>query len=403
MMDSCEAKKPILPVLLAVSFSHLLNDTIQAVIPAIYPLLKANFSLDFVQVGLITLTLQMTASIFQPLVGWYADHRPAPYSLAIGMGFSLVGLAAFAIAGNYTLLLIAAGLVGFGSAIFHPEASRVTRLASGGRHGMAQSVFQVGGNAGSSFGPLLAAVIIVPHGQRHIAWFMLAALAGILVLARVGGWYRRNLACAGAANPAAAVHAAHPILPRRRIIGALAILMVLVSSKYFYLASMTSYFTFYLIHKFHASIQVSQVFLFLFLFSVALGTILGGPIGDRIGRKPVIWISILGVAPFSLALPHVGLFWVGVLTVPIGLILASAFSAILVYAQDLIPGKVGLVAGLFFGFAFGMGGIGSAVLGELADRTSIEFVFLVCSFLPLLGLFTAFLPEIRERQQTRNH
>lgn len=386
---------PVMAILLAVSFSHLLNDTIQAVLPAIYPLLKESFSLTFGQVGLITLTLQLTASIFQPLVGLYADHHPVPYSLAAGMGITLVGLIVLAVAGSFGWLLIAAGLVGLGSAIFHPEASRVARMASGGLHGFAQSLFQVGGNAGSSFGPLLAAAIVVPHGQKHVAWFILAALAGILVLAKVGVWYQSRLASLPDQIITARESAPAATMPRRQIAQGVVVLMILIFSKYFYLAGMSSYFTFYLIQKFDASIQTSQVFLFIFLFSVALGTIIGGPVGDRYGRKMVIWISILGAAPFALLLPHASLFWVGVLSVPIGLILASAFSAILVYAQELMPGKVGLVAGLFFGFAFGMGGIGSAVLGALADRTSIEYVFFLCSFLPLLGLFTYFLPDVR--------
>ena len=385
---------PVLAVLLAVSFAHLLNDTIQAVIPAIYPLLKESFQLTFGQVGLITLTFQLTASILQPIVGLYADHRPVPFSLAVGMGVTLLGLILLAIAGSYALLLIAAGLVGMGSSIFHPEASRVARLASGGKHGLAQSLFQVGGNAGSSFGPLLAAIIIVPYGQSNIGWFTLAALVGIIVLVWIGKWYQQRLAGSPIATSDLQSGTGSLILPRRQIAGGVLVLIALIFSKYFYLASMASYYTFYLIHKFDTSIQLAQIFLFIFLFSVAVGTIIGGPVGDRFGRKVVIWISILGVAPFSLLLPHVDLFWVGVLSVPIGLILASAFSAILVYAQEMIPGKVGLVAGLFFGLAFGMGGIASAVLGEIADRTSIEFVFLLCSFLPLIGLLTYFLPRV---------
>ena len=389
-----ERPGPVLAVLLAVSFAHLLNDTIQAIIPAIYPLLKESFQLTFAQVGLITLTFKLTASILQPIVGLYADHRPVPFSLAAGMGVTLLGLILLSVAGSYVLLLIAAALVGMGSSIFHPEASRVARLASGGKHGLAQSLFQVGGNAGSSFGPLLAAIIIVPYGQLNTGWFTLAAFVGIVVLVWIGRWYQQRLA--GNQMATGELHSGMLglTLPRRQIAGGVLVLIALIFSKYFYLASMSSYFTFYLIHKFNTSIQLAQVFLFIFLFSVAVGTIVGGPVGDRFGRKVVIWISILGVAPFSLLLPHVGLFWVGVLSVPIGLILASAFSAILVYAQELIPGKVGLVAGLFFGLAFGMGGIASALLGEIADRTSIEFVFLICSFLPLIGVLTYFLPKV---------
>ena len=343
---------PVLAVLLAVSFAHLLNDTIQAVIPAIYPLLKESFQLTFGQVGLITLTFQLTASILQPIVGLYADHRPVPFSLAVGMGVTLLGLILLAIAGSYALLLIAAGLVGMGSSIFHPEASRVARLASGGKHGLAQSLFQVGGNAGSSFGPLLAAIIIVPYGQSNIGWFTLAAFVGIIVLVWIGRWYQQRLAGSQMATSDLQSGMGRLTLPRRQIAGGVLVLIALIFSKYFYLASMASYYTFYLIHKFDTSIQLAQIFLFIFLFSVAVGTIVGGPVGDRFGRKVVIWISILGVTPFSLLLPHVGLFWVGVLSVPIGVVLASAFSAILVYAQELIPGKVGLVAGLFFGLRF---------------------------------------------------
>ena len=355
---------PVLAVLLAVSFAHLLNDTIQAVIPAIYPLLKESFQLTFGQVGLITLTFQLTASILQPIVGLYADHRPVPFSLAVGMGVTLLGLILLAIAGSYALLLIAAGLVGMGSSIFHPEASRVARLASGGKHGLAQSLFQVGGNAGSSFGPLLAAIIIVPYGQSNIGWFTLAALVGIIVLVWIGKWYQQRLAGSPIATSDLQSGTGSLILPRRQIAGGVLVLIALIFSKYFYLASVASYYTFYLIHKFDTSIQLAQIFLFIFLFSVAVGTIIGGPVGDRFGRKVVIWISILGVAPFSLLLPHVDLFWVGVLSVPIGLILASAFSAIVVFAQELVPGRVGTVSGIFFGFAFGAGAIGAALLGK---------------------------------------
>jgi FSR family fosmidomycin resistance protein-like MFS transporter len=385
---------PTLAVLLAVSFAHLLNDTIQAVLPAIYPLLKQSFQLTFSQVGLITLTFQLTASVLQPVVGLYADHRPVPFSLATGMGVTLLGLILLSVAGSYAFLLVAAALVGMGSSIFHPEASRVARLASGGKHGFAQSLFQVGGNAGTSFGPLLAAVVIVPYGQSNVAWFTLAAVVGILVLAWIGFWYQHRLAGNQVVTSSVQSAGMSSTIPRRKVAASVLVLIALVFSKFFYLASMTSYYTFYLIHKFDTSIQLAQIFLFVFLFSVAVGTIIGGPVGDRFGRKVVIWVSILGVAPFSLLLPHVGLLRVGVLSVPIGVVLASAFSAILVYAQELIPGRVGLVAGLFFGLAFGMGGIASAVLGEIADRTSIEFVFLLCSFLPLLGLLTCFLPKI---------
>jgi FSR family fosmidomycin resistance protein-like MFS transporter len=386
------ANPTVLAILFAISFSHLLNDTIQSLIPAIYPLLKTSFHLSFVQVGFITLAFQMTASILQPFVGWYTDRRPKPYSLACGMGLTLGGLVLLSHATHYAMVVGAAALVGMGSSVFHPESSRVAHLASGGRHGFAQSLFQVGGNAGSSLGPLLAALIVVPHGQGSVLWFALIALLGIGILTGVGRWYGKHLGETkgrpGSPTPATGALS-------RRVWFALVVLGVLIFSKYFYLACLTNYYTFYLIHRFHLSIQGAQFHLFLFLFAVALGTILGGPIGDRYGRKLVIWVSILGVAPFTLALPHANLFWTGLLTVIIGIILASAFSAILVYAQELVPGKVGLIAGLFFGLAFGMAGIGSAVLGELADRTSIEYVFQLCSFLPLIGLLTAFLPNVR--------
>ncbi len=381
----------ILAVLLAISFSHLLNDIIQSLIPAIYPLLKASFQLSFVQIGLITLAFQMTASLLQPFVGLYTDRKPKPYSLAFGMGLTLAGLVLLSQATHYAMVVGAAALVGMGSSVFHPESSRVAHLASGGRHGFAQSVFQVGGNAGSSLGPLLAALIVVPHGQGSVLWFALIALLGIVVLTGVGRWSARHLAEVKAQR--AEVAAAAPLSRRTRL--ALFVLGVLIFSKYCYLACLTSYYTFYLIHKFHLSVQSAQLHLFLFLFAVAVGTIAGGPIGDRYGRKLVIWISILGVAPFTIALPYANLFWTGVLTVVIGLILASAFSAILVYAQELVPGKVGLISGLFFGLAFGIAGIASALLGALADRTSIEHVFYLCSFLPLIGLLTAFLPNVR--------
>ena len=378
-------------VLGAISFSHFLNDMIQSLILAIYPVLKGTFQLDFMHIGLITLTYQITASLLQPLVGLYTDRNPKPYSLALGMSFTLLGLVVLALAPNFPVLLIAAALVGTGSSIFHPESSRVARMASGGQHGLAQSVFQVGGNVGSSVGPLLAAWIIIPHGQGSIAWFSLAALLAIGVLWQVGGWYRHHgLKLAARRGPVnRAIN-----LNRRQVSLAITILVLLIFSKYFYLASLSSYYTFYLMHKFHVTVQSAQIYLFVFLFSVAAGTVLGGPIGDRIGRKYVIWGSILGVAPFTLLLPYANLFWTGLLTVPIGLILASAFSAILVYAQELIPGKVGTVAGLFFGLAFGLGGIGAAVLGKLADLAGIEYVYHLCSFLPLIGLLTVFLPDV---------
>jgi len=354
----------VFAILLAISFSHLLNDMIQSMLPAIYPLLRRNFSLNFAQIGLIQLTFQITASLLQPVVGIYTDRHPKPYSLAAGMGATLVGLLLLSQAPSFAILLVAAALVGLGSAVFHPESSRVARLASGGQHGLAQSVFQVGGNAGQSLGPLLAAFIIVPHGQSSVAWFSIAALVAIGVLANVGFWYKRRLALA---KPRARrAGAGHVALPQRTVTITLALLVALMFSKFFYLASINSYFTFYLIDRFHLSVQDAQIHLFLFLFAAAVGTFVGGPVGDRIGRRYVIWGSILGVLPFTLALPYVGLFATDVLTVCIGLILSSAFSAILVYAQELLPGRVGMIAGIFFGFAFGLGGIGAAL--RLARR-----------------------------------
>jgi FSR family fosmidomycin resistance protein-like MFS transporter len=389
------ARAPVLGVLAALSFAHLLNDTMQSLIPAIYPILKSALHLDFRHIGLITLTNQLTASILQPFVGLYTDRRPQPFSLAIGMGFTLAGLVLLSLAGSLSLLLVAVALVGVGSSVFHPEASRVAHLSSGGRHGFAQSLFQVGGNAGSSLGPLLAAAIVVTRGQPAVIWFSVLALLGIVVLSGVGRWYRGNLKSRRSAGSTQHNEETHvPPVGRRRVILSLAVLITLVFSKYFYLASMSSYFTFFMIGKFGLSVKSAQLHLFVFLFAIAAGTFLGGPIGDRIGRKAVIWASILGVAPFALALPYASLFWVGILTAIIGVILSSAFSAILVYAQELVPGKVGLMAGLFFGLAFGMGGIGSAVLGALADRHGIPFVFQVCSFLPLIGLLTALLPNL---------
>lgn len=387
------AEQTVFPILFALSFSHLLNDTIQSLIPAIYPIIKTNYNLSFTQIGLITLTFQMAASLFQPFVGLYTDKKPQPFSLATGMGFTLIGLITLSQSTNFYAILLAVALIGTGSSIFHPEASRMAHAASGGKRGLAQSVFQLGGNAGSSLGPLLAAWIIVPYGQFSVVWFSLIALLAIVVLTYVGNWYKGYLIRLRENVKSQAKILGHN-LSKRRVVFAISILLILIFSKYFYMASLTSYFTFYLIQKFHVSVQTSQVYLFVFLFSVAAGTLIGGPVGDKIGRKYVIWASILGTAPFALLLPHANLFWTGVLIVPIGIILASAFSAILVYAQELIPGKVGLVAGLFFGFAFGMGGIGSALLGKLADSTSITYVYNVCAFLPLIGLLTAFLPNI---------
>jgi len=390
---SSTAETTALPVILALSVSHLLNDTIQAIIPSIYPLLKASHGLTFTQIGLITFASQLVASLLQPVVGLYTDRRPLPYSLAIGMAVTLVGLIALAFAHNYPAILVSAMLVGVGSSIFHPEASRLAHLAAGRRRGFAQSVFQVGGNVGTSLGPLAAAAIVVPRGQSSILWFTVLAAAGIAVLARVGRWYAAHLALR--ATRRAAPKSDTFSLSRAQIRWSIAILVLLIFSKYFYLVSFTNYYTFYLIERFHVSVQAAQLQLFVFLFAVAAGTILGGPLGDRFGRKYVIWFSILGVAPFSLVIPHVSLPATIVLTAFAGAIMASAFSAILVYAQELVPGRVGLIAGLFFGVAFGVSGIASAVLGRVADRIGIVDVFFLCGFLPLLGIVTAFLPNLR--------
>ena len=383
-----------LNILLAISFSHFLNDMLQSLIPAIYPLLKDSFSLNFTQIGLITLTFQMSASLLQPAVGLYTDRHPQPYSLTIGMGCSLLGLIALSVAPNYGLLLIAVGLVGAGSSVFHPESSLVARMASAGHYGLAQSIFQVGGNAGTSAGPLLAALIVIPQGRHSLAWFSIVALLAIMILWRVGGWYKHKQAqerqrqqLQPKVSRKASPSASWPVV----------VLLVLMFSKFFYTTSLHSYLTFYMIHKFQVPVQSAQLHLFVFLFGVALGTILGGPIGDRIGRKQVIWWSIFGAAPFALALPYANLFWTGPLTFVIGLMIASAFPAIVVYAQELFPGKVGMISGLFFGLAFGMAGIGAALLGKLADFRSIEYVYQVCAWLPLLGLAAVFLPDLRKK------
>jgi MFS transporter, FSR family, fosmidomycin resistance protein len=381
----------VFTILATVSFCHLLNDLVQSVLPALFPILKASLNLSFGRVGLIALTAQATASLLQPLVGLYTDRHSTPYSLPFGMCFSLVGVLLLALATSYATLLLAAALMGVGSAVFHPESSRVARMASGGQHGLAQSLFQVGGNAGSALGPLLAALIVV-RGQRGSAWFSLAVVLMILLLIRVGGWYQEHAPHHERAQQS--ISQDRPALPSRKVVVSIAILLALIFSKYFYLASLVSYYTFFLISKFHLSVRSAQIHLFIFLAAVAAGTIVGGPIGDRFGRKLVIWCSILGVLPFTLLLPYASLFWTVMLSVIIGLILSSAFSAILVYAQELIPGKIGMVSGFFFGFAFGMGGIGAALLGKLADATSIGFVYKVCSFLPLIGLLTGFLPNI---------
>ncbi|UVE19717.1 MFS transporter [Pseudomonas sp. LS44] len=375
----------------ACALAHLINDLIQAVLPSIYPMLKANYGLTFAQVGLITLTFQLTASLLQPWVGYHTDRHPKPWLLPAGSLCTLVGILLLAFVGSFPAILLASALVGIGSSTFHPEASRIARLASGGRYGLAQSSFQVGGNAGSAFGPLLAAAIVIPYGQGHVAWFGLFAAFAILVLYGLSRWYRKHLDLFKLKQGSQATHG----LSKRRVTAALGVLALLVFSKYFYMSCFTNYFTFYLIEKFDLSIANSQLHLFLFLGAVAAGTFFGGPIGDRIGRKKVIWFSILGVAPFSLALPYADLFWTGVLSMVIGFILASAFSAIVVFAQELVPGNVGMIAGIFFGLMFGFGGIGGALLGYLADIHGIEYVFYLCSFLPLLGILTILLPSTK--------
>ncbi|MFT4017020.1 MAG: MFS transporter [Agriterribacter sp.] len=389
-------QKTFYTVLFAISTSHFLNDMMQSVIQSVYPLLKQNYQLSFAQVGLITFVFQVTASILQPFVGNYTDKNPRPYSFVAGMVFSLIGIILLAYAHGFGVLLIAAGLIGIGSSIFHPEASKVAYYASGGKRGLAQSIFQLGGNGGSAIGPLLVAAIVMPFGQSHIMWFTLSALLGVFILSKVGTWYKAHLHMHMSKKTVTAEHA--PALSNTKIISSIVILLILIFSKYFYMASLSSYFTFYLIDKFHVSIQQSQLYLFIFLGAVAAGTLLGGSLGDRFGRKIIIWVSILGAAPFTLLLPYVNLFWTGVLAAIIGVIIASAFSAILVYAQELLPGKIGMVSGLFFGFAFGMGGLGSALLGVLADHTSMEYVFKLCAYLPLLGIITVFLPDLKKRK-----
>lgn len=390
-------QKTIYTILFTISFAHLLNDMMQSVIPAVYPIIKEKFDFSFTQIGIITLTYQFASSVLQPFIGFYTDKHPKPFSLSIGMCFTLVGLIVLSMASTYHAFLFAVSLVGIGSSVFHPESSKVAQLASGGRKGLAQSIFQVGGNFGSAMGPLLTALIVLPFGQPAIIWFTLAALLAIFILLQVGKWYKAHLhikLTAGRNRPTENTN----ILTRKKVITSLVILLFLVFSKYFYMASMTSYFTFFLIEKFNVSIQHSQLYLFIFLAAVAAGTVAGGPLGDRFGRKYIIWFSILGAAPFALLMPHVGLWATIVFAVFVGLILSSAFSAILVYATDLVPGKVGMIAGLFFGFAFGMGGIASAFWGWLADKTTIEFVFNICAYLPLIGIITVFLPNIEGRR-----
>ena len=390
--EPARADSTVFLVLVAISFSHLLNDMIQSLVTSIYPILKASFHLDFGQIGLISLVFQVTASLLQPFVGLFTDRRPLPHSLTIGMGFSLAGLLLLSVAPTYGVLLLAAACVGLGSSIFHPESSRIARMASGGRHGLAQSIFQVGGNTGQAIGPLAAAILVVPNGQGSIAWFSIIALIAMVVLWNVGGWFGRNRARAPNRSSRATIGGV--VLSSRMVAISLGILVALLFSKFIYLAAFANYYTFCLIDRFGVSVQGAQIYLFIFLASSAVGTFFGGPLGDRFGRKAVIWVSILGILPFSLAMPYVGLTATVVLSVLIGLIISSAFSAIIVYAQELMPGKIGLVSGLFFGLAFGLGGVGAAALGELADWTSIEYVFWIVSFLPAIGLLTGLLPDI---------
>jgi FSR family fosmidomycin resistance protein-like MFS transporter len=382
-------------VLGAIGLCHLLNDMMQSLLPAIYPTLKDEFHLSFAQIGLVTLGFQFTASLLQPLVGYYADLKPMPYSLALGMVSTLVGLVVLSFAPSYPVILLAAMMVGLGSAVFHPEASRVARMASGGRYGLAQSVFQVGGNTGGAISPLTAAVLVATYGQRSIIWYAGLALLAIVILVQVGNWYKHH----GLARIRSHTHIKHPELSRKKVFWSLMVLLALVFSKFFYLSSIGSYYTFYLIHTFGLSVQSAQVHLFFFLGAVAVGTLVGGPFGDKIGRKYVIWFSILGMLPFTLMLPYANLFWTGILSVIIGLIMASAFPAIVVYAQELLPGRVGMIAGLFFGLSFGLSGIGAAVLGALADATSIAYVYKVCAYLPVLGLLTVFLPDFKAHKR----
>ncbi len=382
-------------ILVAISLCHFLNDATQSLLVPSYPLFKEAFSLNYTQVGLITLTYQLTASLLQPLVGYFADRRPMPYTLPIGMTFTLTGVLIISIASSYGVLVLGAMLLGTGSSVFHPESSRLARLASGGRFGLAQSIFQVGGNAGSSAGPLLAAAFIIPYGQRTFSWFAVFPLAAILVLLPVSRWAKQKMRQARAVS----ARSKKILVSTRVIVRTMIVLLILIFSKYFYIASISSYFIFYLEGKFGIAVETAQVYLFFFLFAMALGTLLGGPIGDRIGRKYVIWVSILGVAPFTLAMPHLGLFWTGVFVFIIGFVLASAFSAIVVFAQELVPGRVGLVAGLFFGLSFGMGGVGAAVLGRVADLYGVDFVYTVCAYLPLLGCMAIFLPNIKEHKR----
>ena len=390
-------QQTVYSILFSIAFAHLLNDLMQIVIPSTYPLLKEKFNLSFTQIGLITFVFQLTASILQPFIGFYTDKKPKPYSLVIGMIFTVTGLVFLSLSSDFWMLLVSVSFVGIGSSIFHPEASRVAFLGSGGKRGLAQSIFQLGGNAGSAIGPLLVALIVAPHGQFYIIWFVVTGVLGMLILSRIANWYQNHLELRASNKVILEEETVH--LSKRKVNVSLAILLFLIFSKFIYMASMSNYFTFYLMNKFGLSIQDSQFYLFGFLASVAAGTLIGGPLGDRFGRKYIIWISILGAAPFTLLLPYANLFWTGILAVIIGVIIASAFSAILVFAQELMPGKVGMISGLFFGFAFGIAGIGSALLGYLADHTSIEYVYKITSFLPLIGVMTYFLLVIKKKKK----
>ena len=385
----------VLSILITITVGHLLVDTMNSIVPAIYPMLKTSFALSFSEIGIIALVYQTSSSLLQPVVGFFTDRRPQPYSLGLGMGFSLMGVICLALTPQFAYLLLAVTFVGVGSAVFHPESSRVARMASGGRHGFAQSLFQVGGNFGGAMGPLLAALVIIPHGQHSLVRFAMIPLAAMLLLAYVGRWYKAHRA-ATPRTASSAKRTLHPALSTRAVVFYIAILLTLIFSKYFYMSSMTTYFTFYLMEKFGVSVQAAQIYLFVFLFASASGTFIGGPVGDRFGRKYVIWGSILGVLPFTIALPYANLFWTTILIVFIGLILSSALSAIIVFAQELVPGNIGMVAGLFFGFAFGMAGIGAAIMGKLADLTSIEYVYHIYSFLPAIGLLAVFLPDLKK-------
>jgi len=392
-------QKTVFTVLFTISFSHLLNDVMQSVIPSIYPIVKEKYNFSFAQIGVITLAFQLTASILQPFIGAYTDRRSLPFSLTVAMVFSLAGIITLSLASSFPWFLIAVGLIGLGSSVFHPEASRVAYLASGGKKGLAQSIFQLGGNAGSAIGPLLVAMVVLPNGQFSIIWFTVVAMLGMIILFAIGKWYQERIQLRKN-NSINVLTEITPEISRNRVIFSIGILLVLILSKFFYMASMTNYFTFYLIEKFDITVRESQYYLFTFLAAVAIGTIIGGPIGDRFGRRYVIWFSILGVAPFTLLLPHVNLFWTVFLSILVGIILASAFSAILVYATDLVPNKIGMIAGLFFGFMFGVAGIGSAILGWMADKVGIEYVFKLCAYLPLMGVITMFLPNVSHKQKS---